>query len=218
MDGLSVIPLRSIEDSQFDPISQQLTAVLRDELNNTARLVLPYEYRNDEGFTQFAEGLANAEWKPMFIAGRVRLVGREVNLFPLCVVYETVGRRFALNPYRNDRDELNRNPNENKKTSVPKETLSIDDERSPISSFFRSLLDFHAEALLLGFKSPLDSWVQKVGNLQTEANSTGFPRIAELLSKLQDECIRSQNDRSHPLYNARSILKSLIMLSRIAGT
>ena len=219
MDGLCVVPLQGIEDVQFDPIHQQLTATLRDENGDIGKLSLPFESRNNEGFTQFVQGLASPIGKPIFIAGRVRLVGRQANLYPLAVVFESEGRRYALNPYRNEVDELNGDEEENdEKLSESKEAQSAGDENNPISSFLQSLIDFHSDALMIGFKSPLDSWLLKVDRLLAEASATGFPRIAEWFARLREECILCQNDPHHSLDDARSILKNLIMFSRIAST
>lgn len=223
-DGVHVVPVQTIEEVNFDPIRQYLTARVIDSQGGHATMLLPYESRNDSGFKALASKLSNLSASPKYVAGRFRLSNEELVFLPMQIVLEDQGNRYGVSPYAPQK-ETTTTQTERSATETTEDSAtplaSGDEERdisSPITTFLMEFTEYLSEAILMGIQNNAETLRRRGSEMAEHATRIGFLRIAGVLQSLVNEFQSMQDSRDRPPDRATRILCEMAMICRIASS
>lgn len=165
---LTVCPVTSASEVQFDEARQEVIARIIDPLGATAWLVHPYLSRNAAGSERLLHALRNAPESVRFICAQARLSGADVVLAPLSVVFEESSRRTCVQPWVDEAQEARSTIG--RAIEAPQSGGMVD----PIHDYLDELLDLLTESWLTGPRSTTETW-PRIAALGT---SLGFSRLA----------------------------------------
>jgi hypothetical protein len=97
-NSVRVAKIKRCLEKSFDYGEQTLGVQLEDALGNIATLKLPYRQRAAEGFERTIQALAQDEYELQFIAGIWHMAGAQLVVRPITLVFQTDGKRFAVQP------------------------------------------------------------------------------------------------------------------------
>lgn len=166
---LMVCPLRSAEDVEYSSAYQQITAVLKDQQGDRARLISPFLSRGAAGAERLLGMLRRSPEGVRFICAQAQLTGTELILIPVSVVWEEAGQRTCVQPCV---DESPTQASSGEVLTATETDVAVD----PLHDYLEELLDRIAETWLTGVSSTVAGWPR----LAELGASLGFRRLAGL--------------------------------------
>lgn len=98
-ENLHVCAIESVDAVEFDVVQQRLEARLRDDHGAPAEMIHPFHERGAAGFERLRLALTQASDHLRFLAGHVTLVRKQLRWHPVTLVFESNGKRSAVQPW-----------------------------------------------------------------------------------------------------------------------
>ena len=203
-ENLHAVAVTGATDAEFDVVSQQMIATLRDVDGERATLIHPFHSRGLDGFNDLNTLLQTRGEQIRFVCGHVRMISGEICIHPVSIIVEDGNSRLGVNPWIANQSVLPKPTN----IDVP----SQDASQPPIAEFLHQLRDDLADALLTGLRQANPE--QWASCLET-SRQLGFVRLAQPIEELANELSMRRSQVRWDAKRSASAVQHLCMLARL---
>jgi hypothetical protein len=211
-ENLQGVVLEGAEQVQFDVARQQLTAVLRDARQGTARLLHPFHSRAAAGFGSLASTLEKRAAQVRFVCGRVQATSQGLVVRPTLVIFDDGSRRIGLNPWVAMRAQNEPANGE----SAAAASLEMRESPSPVQQFLEELQQSLAELLLTGVARNAAAQ-QIVAERAEQSRRIGFVNLAAATDRLAGALAERSQKLNWSPAQAIGHFQQLCLMTRIAA-
>ena len=206
-ENLHVIAVSGADEVSFDVTLQRLTARVVDSQGRQARLLHPFYTRGRQAFHDLKTMLEKRGQQLRFVSGHVRMSGAELEIQPICLVFDDGQQRTGVHPW----------------IAAPRTAESADSEPvpelaplqiSPIPEYLARLDIQLSESLLTGLgHAPLHEWEE----LLRMTHRLGMVRIASTIRNLHQALSNRPNSLAWDSGPAIREFLELCMYSRLSN-
>lgn len=210
-EDLHVIRVASLRAWHFNEASQSVELQIADGREESAHVQHPYHARAREGTEALLNALSDATSILRFVAGQVRQGSAGLIIYPICLVFERGGHRYAIQPWV-DRVA----PNGKALPSNVKNTDQYLGRANAIDDFPRQLLNQAGELVLLGLRRSDASAARSWAESARHGESIGYDRLVRPVASLAEELNRKLSVSSWAARDAVRFAMEIILLAKLA--
>jgi hypothetical protein len=208
-EDFHVCAVAGVAGVRFNHSTQTVEAVLRDRDGNQALLSHPYTTRGRAGAEALLQRLASPE-SLRFVSGTVRRTVADLVLHPACVVWETAGRRGALQPWIERAAE-----GHEKQSDAGGEQEDAGEPGDALAHYLEALRSAVGELLLLGLSRADTLVARRWAELVKRGESLGFTRLAGRLRRLAELLEQKAHTLTWDVRGAARALLEVTVLVRL---
>jgi hypothetical protein len=206
-EDLAVLKVADVEGAAFDPVSQSLTAIMKDGEGNSAILCHAYSTRARQGFERFWKSLNDPAARLSHVAGQLRPTTAGLVISPTCAVFELSDRRIAVQPWVD-------------RPLAESDTQAPDSGRKSERGFrgadvLQRLNELLAEALTTGVRKLPPQVHRRWQELSRLSEAAGFVKWPSTATRFADEFARRLEVRDWSSKPALGVTRELLVLSRL---
>lgn len=169
-ESFQVIGIAGVENTRFDPVTQEVRCEFIDSQGVRISMIQPYLSRAASGCELLLKSLSQENIRPVFAAGHIKITPTGLTIFPASVIVEQDGRRTMIQPWLDGFQGLSAG-----ETSTNHEELPVCD---PVARWFSSLELALSELLQIGIRKTDSQTVDLWRQIADDARAIGFVRIA----------------------------------------
>ncbi len=208
-EDVAVLKVASVEGMAFDPVSQSLTAALKDTEGDIAILRHGYSTRARHGFESLWKALNDVQSRLMYVAGQLRPTTAGLLIAPTCVVVEQGDRRVAIQPWV-ERPSAESEAQSTTTGGLPERAFSGGD-------VLQRLNELLAEALTTGVRKMPPQVHRRWEELSRLGEAAGFVLLPGVAKRFASDFARRLEARDWSSQSALGITRELLVLSRLFG-
>jgi hypothetical protein len=209
-----VCAVAGCEQVHFDQAQQQLLAVLRDQANKQAMLVVPYYAAGHTSFEWTLHSLLHRAEQLRFVSGRVRLSAGRLCITPACLLFEQDGQRTALLPW------IESAPTNSQVKLTPalaaSEPLASPTAPHPLTTFLADLQSLLGELLLLGVQRVDAAGRQRLHQLHQHGQALGLAHLLQPIAQLDESLKLARLGNRAATEQAVARLAHLLLVATLA--